>query len=103
MDGTNLAPQTITEFLAVAIASVAIVYGIGSTAWRGYRTGRCQLPSKFVWTVNSPLGIAMLLRIATFILDKKYYFFFIAIDAIGFMLAVIIQLQLFGFFLRKKQ
>jgi hypothetical protein len=99
----SMEPQNWTEITAVALATFAIPFGIGSTAWKGYTQGKCFLPARFVWMVNTPLGIAMALRIATFILDQKYYYFFITLKSIGFVLAVIIQGQLYGLFLRKVQ
>ncbi|GEM_PF-2133475 len=96
-------PSKITEFLAFAIAAFAIPFGIGSAALKGYLQGKCALPGQFVYMVNSPLGVAMLLRIATFVLDEKYYYFFITLDGIGFLLAIVIQMQVFGFFLKSKE
>ena len=91
----------VTEFLAAAIAAVAIPFGIGGTAWRGYVKGACQLPRSFILTVNSPLGVAMFLRMTTFLMDEKYKFL-ILVDFIGFVLAIILQGQSYGFFLKKK-
>ena len=86
MDFGDARPAQITEFVAVAIASFAIVCGIGTTTWKSYRSGKSLLPKSFVWMVNTPLGVAMILRIATFVLDEKYYYFFIAVDAVGAIL-----------------
>ena len=102
MDLSGIQPAQITEFVAVAIASFAIICGIGATTWKGYQNGKCLLPRSFVWMVNTPLGVAMLLRIATFILDGKYYYFFIAVDAIGAILAVVVLLQTYGYLVKRE-
>lgn len=99
---SSLRPAQWTEFTTAALASYAITLGIGGTALRGYRRAECQLPRAFVWHVNTVLSIAMLLRIATFVLDEKYYWFFIALDGVGFILGMIILGQSYGYFLRRR-
>lgn len=97
-------PYRITEFLAMCLAFYAIPIGIGATALNGYRRGKCLLPPYFVYHVNTVLGVAMALRVATFIIDGRYYIFLITVDVIGFILAIVIFCQArWGLFLRKEE
>ena len=100
--GAALRPAQWTEMAAASIASFAIVGGIGTATVVGYLKGRCEMPRSVALRVNTPFAFAMLLRIVTFLLDGKYYWFLIAMDAVGFLLGMIILGQTYGFFLRRQ-
>jgi hypothetical protein len=92
----------VTEFIASALAAFAMVFGVGKMAFNGYKQGKCALPRTFVLWVNLPIGTAMIFRVITFLLDEKYYWFFISVDVVGALLSVVILAQLGGYFLRKQ-